>query len=477
MILSLQEAYKAIQDGNLQEAQRLADQLLAQNPNDIDALLVKLGVSQTVDETQAIAARILDIDPNNAHALAFIQPTNAPVVPTSPAPMTVAANLESSNSPVPKIERPASKKAATKKAGDLGTYQMLWDCEFCGTKGLLGLTHRFCPNCGSQQNPDKRYFPSDDEKVLVEDHEFFGADVICPSCDTLNSAKGEFCVQCGTPLSEGAKAKALDEQVKALGAKFAAGSARDLVKDKFDSEMQRVGATPKAGKKRSPYVIGCAILAALALFACCGFSLYAIFATKQESVTVVDHSWRHEVEILQFQSVRGDDWENRVPNTAYNVSCSRKQSGTRQIPDGETCSVRRIDNGDGTFSERQECQTTYRSEAVYDDYCSYTVDRWESGRTAISSGDSLGIVSWPELSLAPGQSLAAGGSGTRIGAEKEGERRQVYVVTLRDSNGETYECEFDSETRWREFSTESRWDLKIGAVTGAPDCDSLKPVN
>ena len=32
--------------------------------------------------------------------------------------------------------------------GDEPVYEMLWDCGYCGHKKLLGLTHRFCANCG-----------------------------------------------------------------------------------------------------------------------------------------------------------------------------------------------------------------------------------------------------------------------------------------------------------------------------------------
>ena len=50
-------------------------------------------------------------------------------------------------------------------------YEMLWDCEYCGTDKLLGVSQKFCPNCGSAQNAEKRYFPKDDEKVAVADHD------------------------------------------------------------------------------------------------------------------------------------------------------------------------------------------------------------------------------------------------------------------------------------------------------------------
>ena len=73
------------------------------------------------------------------------------------------------------------------KRRDLGTYQMLWDCAYCDTTKLLALDHRHCPNCGGAQDAERRYFPSDEDKVAVEDHEFFGADWQCAACDSPNA--------------------------------------------------------------------------------------------------------------------------------------------------------------------------------------------------------------------------------------------------------------------------------------------------
>ena len=96
-------------------------------------------------------------------------------------------------------------------------YEMQWDCKFCGTKKLLGKTHRFCPNCGAQQDPTWRYFPSDSEKVAVQDHVYVGADIICKACQSLNSGKAEFCGNCGAPLSDAARAAAGSTRTKADG--------------------------------------------------------------------------------------------------------------------------------------------------------------------------------------------------------------------------------------------------------------------
>ena len=57
-----------------------------------------------------------------------------------------------------------------------GHFEMLWDCEHCGTKGLLGLSQRYCAECGAPQNPDKRYFPKEGEAKIVDGHRYDGAD-------------------------------------------------------------------------------------------------------------------------------------------------------------------------------------------------------------------------------------------------------------------------------------------------------------
>src|SRR6185436_16014491 len=104
---------------------------------------------------------------------------------------------------------------------------MLWDCKFCGTKKLLGLTHRHCPSCGAPQNAAERYFPSDSEKVRAEDHEYAGSDVVCGHCGDANSRKAQHCGGCGAPL-EGAKdiARRAD-QVHAASVAFTGQSRED----------------------------------------------------------------------------------------------------------------------------------------------------------------------------------------------------------------------------------------------------------
>ena len=96
--------------------------------------------------------------------------------------------------------------------GKTRTYEMLWDCEYCGKPALLGKTHRYCPECGGAQNPEKRYFPPEDKKVAVEDHVYTGADLKCPACGTPGSAAVKFCGECAHPLEGAQEVKRIADQ-------------------------------------------------------------------------------------------------------------------------------------------------------------------------------------------------------------------------------------------------------------------------
>ena len=111
-------------------------------------------------------------------------------------------------------------------AQDEGTFQMLWKCEYCETDKLLALDHKHCPVCGAAQNPERRYYPEEGDEVAVADHQYAGADRLCPACDAPNSALAKFCGGCGSDL-EGAKdSKTRGEQRAAEGESFESDSAK-----------------------------------------------------------------------------------------------------------------------------------------------------------------------------------------------------------------------------------------------------------
>lgn len=332
---------------------------------------------------------------------------------------------------------------------------MIWDCKFCGTANLPAKSHLFCPNCGASQDPTTRRFPSDEEKQAVADHVFKGASLICNACGTTNAGDAQFCQQCGAPLENAARATSLGTQVRAENAAFSAQGAT-------------TPAVPVQENKRSgPNWVVIGVVAAIALLI---VGAIVTFTWRRDTaVAIVGHDWQRTISIEQFTPIDDVSWCDSMPNDAYRVSERREQRTTRQVADGEDCQVRRVDNGDGTFSERRECTTRYRDEPVYDDRCYYTVNRWMEARTLDSSGESLtDAPRWPLLQLAQC-------SGNSLGCEREAGRQENYTLTLEDAEGKPFTCPVSAEM-WQAAQEGTRWNVQIGVVTGQPDCSTLERI-
>lgn len=317
---------------------------------------------------------------------------------------------------------------------DLGTYQMLWDCKYCGTPKLLGLNHRHCPNCGSAQDEDARYFPDDADKVAVEDHEFVGADLDCPRCSSPMSAKAAHCTNCGVNLAGAQQVTKVDERPPPKAAP----------------------PPPKRGKGRWIGVVALILLAVLVL----------VFWKQDVAVEATGHRWERTVVVERYGPQTQSAWCDSMPRDAYNVSRSREVRDHRQIPDGQTCTTARRDNGDGTFTEYQDCQPKYRSEPIYDDKCRFQVDRWAKARTAEASGGLTDPVVWPDPKLAR--------TGTCRGCEREGKRREAFSVVFRRDDGKDFACPFP-QAEWKQIAVGAAFTTKEGVVVGGPSCGKLQP--
>jgi hypothetical protein len=359
---------------------------------------------------------------------------------------------------------PGRKPPAGDRKG-AGTYQMLWDCKFCGTEGLLGITHRHCPNCGSLQDPATRYFPKEEDMVALEDHEYVGADRICPACGQPNSAASTYCAECGADLATGAVAAMRGARDLGVGV-AETDTRRDLVKDEFDAEMRRVGVV----KDKRPVFMGLtkvqlwAVAGVVILVAIIAAIVYAVTYRGSAEGQVDSLAWRRVIVVESFQQVSDSSWQDQMPGDAYGSRCEERQRSTRRVVSGSHEECRDVDQGDGSF--RRVCQTVneYRDEPVYDTWCSFTVDRWEVARevTAESEGPDSPL-SWPQVTLAAG----SGG----YGQEREARRYGRYTVAF----GDDMSCTFDDQARWEQFKLEDR--VKVDTyITGEPDCDTLQVI-
>lgn len=352
---------------------------------------------------------------------------------------------------------------------ELGTYEMLWDCPACGTPKLLGISHRHCPACGSPQDPDARYYPSEEDKVAVHNHRFAGADLVCPGCTTPNSAAVQFCVGCGAPLEGDAKAAAArSEQQVDAGQGFSGESAKDArqeARDRRQAQVQQAQAGPKKEPMSRGLKIGL-IVGGVALFL--GVLIFVLFFWKKETtVEVKSLAWNRTIEVEVFKEVKDSAWCDQMPKGTRGVTKKKEKRSTKQIKDGETCVKKRKDNRDGTFKEVKECKPKYRDEPVYGQKCYFKVDKWVTARTKKASGSGKSPEpSWPEVTLSK--------TGKCKGCEREGTRRETYSIELVDPEGESYDCDIE-RSQWDGAEPGAKWKAEVGVVTTSLDCDSFSP--
>ncbi|MCB9714610.1 MAG: zinc ribbon domain-containing protein [Myxococcales bacterium] len=357
------------------------------------------------------------------------------------------------------------------RSEEIGTYEMLWDCPHCNTPKLLGIQHRHCPACGAPQDPSARYYPSDEDKVAVEDHVYHGADLICPACTTANAAIARFCVGCGSPIGGDAEAAAArSEQQVGQGEAFGGETSKDALaeararRDAQRQQAQQAHAGPKPGMSRGlkiGLVVGGVVLVVAVL-------VFVLFFWKRETtVEVKAVAWERTIEVQEFKEVRDSAWCDEVPSGARKVSRKQEKRSTKKVQDGEECVKKRKDNRDGTFKEIKECKPKFREEPVYDDKCYFEIDRWTTVRTEQARGSSNDPApSWPAVELRE--------PGTCKGCDREGERAETYSLTFVDLDGESHECEVERAV-WDQAEVGAKWKAEVGVVTTSLDCGSFTP--
>ena len=342
---------------------------------------------------------------------------------------------------------------------DEGVFEMLWDCQACGTRRLLGLSQRFCPNCGSAQDPARRYFPSDDEKVAVADHEYVGADRLCGYCRAPQSAKASHCTNCGAPLERSREVAQRADQQRPDdqgAARFAAESVEDAKRERKAAAAPPPAPAPSRGWIK--WAVGAGLVVALLVG-------LATATRKPAGFVVSAHRWERVVHVERYGPAPASAWCDQLPFGAYQVSRSREVRAHNRIQQGEDCQLRRHDNGDGTYRQTRECSPRYVDQPVYDDRCHFLVDAWQPTRDLTESGGLADPPRWPTVNLRGGQCH---------GCEREGGRSESYTVTLLDEKGKPHRCGVEAG-RFAAMAPGSSWSGETGMLLGDLRCSSLVP--
>ncbi len=319
-------------------------------------------------------------------------------------------------------------------------YEMVWDCRYCGANKLLGLTHRHCPNCGAQQDPNARYFPADHEKVAVQNHEFVGVDVQCRYCGGASSKRAHNCGQCGGPLVEGAAVQPLAQtQIQPLAA-----------------------AAATAAPRRATWTVVLPILVLLSV----AVVVVAVLWKRPQQFVVASHTWRRAINVERLGLSRESAWCSELPVAATQVSRHRERHGSTKVHDGQDCHAQKKDRGDGTFKEEQVCTPKFKEEPIYEEKCDYAVLKWSQLRQDAAEGATVADAPhWPAVTLASSGCSAPG-------CERQGTRSETYTVVFKDQAGETYRCDV-AESDWSSFADGKRYSGKLRALVNSLACDSL----
>ena len=340
-------------------------------------------------------------------------------------------------------------------------FEMFWDCKQCGTKKLLGITHRNCPNCGNAQDETNRYFPADGEEIAVSNHQYVGADWDCIYCSTPNSQKNNHCIGCGAG-KDGTKTVVEYKEVKKPISNYVKSSNANqrTMNNSTDYSDKLVS---KADTKNN-YIMGGLVFFAVVIIAI--FS-YLMLVKEDKFVQVVGKDWQREYVLYKYKTVRDSDWCSSMPSDAYNVSSYSAQRGTKDVPDGETCKVENVSLGDGSFRKEKTCTPKYRSVPVYDRKCDYVVDRWRYDHSVKESGDLEKMPRWPNIDNYRLSSVNV------LNNVRLNDKNESYQLVLQsDENKEKkWSCNL-SEVKWNTFKPGQKLKVQVNLLN-IIDCDSL----
>ena len=211
-----------------------------------------------------------------------------------------------------------------------------WDCQYCGTVGVLG-RHKNCPVCTAvRPEGTKFYLPKDSE--VVEDQELIGyakmgPDWVCGSCGNSNSANLRTCATCQSPRTDDATTQATtlyevgqaptsgdmtfeedEERDRQIEAERARQRGERASTNNFTSSLSSDQAPSTSlldtfRKMPGPQKLAISAIGVMGL--CLFFFLFQAFSSQNVAATVDGFEWRRDIEIESLQTFTEEDWEKK----------------------------------------------------------------------------------------------------------------------------------------------------------------------
>lgn len=330
-----------------------------------------------------------------------------------------------------------------------------WDCQYCGTIGILG-RHKNCSNCGRSRPAGTKFYLADDKEIadqkLIRQAKI-GPDWVCEFCGTSNSADKTICGSCQAP-----RGATTPEQQVAEYEVGAAPTSGDMTFEAPRQEPAKAKQPPKPAKKRLNPLAILGIVGGIAVL-CIGIIVaIIILGRKDVGATVEGFSWERTAAIEKFGPVEEEDWS--VPSGGRILSQSQEVHHTDRVLDHYETQEREVseqvqvgertyvcgqrDLGNGFFEDIECTEPVYENQTrietvqepiyidvpVYETLYTYEVDKWVYDRTESASGKDHSPY-WPRADLGD--------------HEREGERDETYAIIFVDQEGSrhTWEVPFD----------------------------------
>ncbi len=346
----------------------------------------------------------------------------------------------------------------------IGYVELEWGCPNCGSKNPG--TQKTCTTCGAPQ-PDKVQFELGNNREVITDAQKVaaaakGADIHCPYCGTRNAADAVTCSQCGGDLKDGVRR----ESGRVLSAAPLPASAPQKCpncgtpnpadKDKCSACGALLTASPagqgnapqtatKAPAKPAPFRPWMALPLISILLLCCVIIGFFVFRTETVSGVVQQAQWQRVVNIEALRDVTREAWRDQVPAGAPVLSCSQEYRSRQDSPAPnakEVCSTELVDKGNGVAEVVETCYYE-----VYDDYCLYTAQEWQSVDQAVAQGSDLQPY-WPQVNLSKG--------------EREGARTESFIIYFETKDG-IKEFTTDNAALYAQLQPGTEWMLSVNS--------------
>lgn len=312
-----------------------------------------------------------------------------------------------------------------------------WDCPSCGDVAQLG-RNVHCTQCGSPRPQDVRFYLPEDAAEVTDAERLAeanaGPDWVCEHCGSSARATDLFCPGCGA------------ERGGSAGQKVVEYGMDDMPRSGRPAATPRPLAAAAVPAKKSHFGRNVLVLVA-AVFSYIGWS----GRTQHVQAVLTAKEWDRTVQVEEYRTVAESDWS--VPAGGTQTRSYRAIRDYRQVLDHyetrqkqvservqvgtETYTCGTVSKGNGYFEDRTctrpEYETRYhtesyqepiyRREPVWDTKYDYRIKRWLPDTLLRAHGDTTSPA-WPVATV--------------DATHREGQKKETYVLVLRDDKGKSY---------------------------------------